>query len=264
MTRPMNAYLLFAAKAYRLRLQYRAAHLVNNIASAIFGFMYMAIWQAAAGGSPAADAYGGTTMVHWVAFNQVMLWASVFLTRGLGIPEAVRTGVIGVELLRPLDFHWLALSREMGNVVYSLLHRSLPLAIVFGLVAGVHVPQRPVTTVLLAGGVVLSIYIGLCLQYLIGISSIWTTQIRAANHLFFTLHTAFSGFLVPIDLLPRPFDTVARFLPFAPLHHDPARIYLEMAGVDALLGPVVWAAVLTVLCRGLTVLARRRLEVQGG
>lgn len=260
----MNAYLLSAVKAFRRHLQYRAAHMVNNAASAIFGFMYIAIWQAATGGHPAADAYGGATMAHWVAFNQVMLWACVFLTRGLGIPEAVRTGAIALELLRPLDFHLYVLSRELGSVGYNLLFRGLPLAVVFGIVVGVHTPSRAATYLWLLCAVALSIYIGLCLQYLIGISAVWTMQIRAANHLFFTLHTAFSGFLVPIDLLPRPFDTVARLLPFAALHYDPARIYLEMAGAEALAWPALWAAVLTLACRGLTIAARRRLEVQGG
>src|SRR5690606_22831188 len=86
----MNAYILSAAKAYRRHLQYRAAHVVNNVASAIFGFMYIAIWQAATGGTAATGDYEATNMARWVAFNQVMLWAAVFLTNGLGIPETVR------------------------------------------------------------------------------------------------------------------------------------------------------------------------------
>src|SRR5690606_7468536 len=122
----MNAYLLSASKAYRRHLQYRAAHMVNNVASAIFGFMYIAIWQAATSAHPAVDVYGGATMAHWVAFNQVMLWACVFVTRGLGIPEAVRSGAIGLELVRPLDFHLYSLSRELGTVGYNLLYRGLP------------------------------------------------------------------------------------------------------------------------------------------
>lgn len=260
----MNAYLVSAQKAFRRYHQYRVAHMVNNGASAIFGFIYIAIWYAATGGSTGPGPYEARAMTHWVAFNQVMLWAAVFLTRGLGIPEAVRTGTISIEMLRPLDYHLFVISRELGTVGYNLLYRSLPLAVVFGLAVGVHVPARLTTYPLFLAGVALAIYVGLCLQYLIGISSFWTLQTRSAHHLFYALHTAFSGFLVPIDLLPAPFDLVARFLPFAALHHDPARIYLELSGASALGWPAFWAATLTVVCRGLTRAARRRLEVQGG
>src|SRR5690606_31016169 len=129
-----------AVKAFRRHLQYRAAHMVNNAASAIFGFMYIAIWQAATGGHPAADAYGGATMAQWVAFNQAMLWACVFLTRGLGIPEAVRTGASALELPPPLYSHRCVPRRELGSVGYNLLFRGPPLAGVFGLVVGLHTP----------------------------------------------------------------------------------------------------------------------------
>ncbi len=260
----MNAYILSAAKAYRRHLQYRAAHVVNNVASAIFGFMYIAIWQAATGGTAATGDYEATNMARWVAFNQAMLWAAVFLTNGLGIPETVRSGSVGVDMLRPVDYHLFVMTRELGTIGYNILYRCLPLAVVFGLVVGVQVPEQLVTYPLLLAAIALAIYNGLCLRYLIGISSFWTVQIRFANHLYYTLHTAFSGFLVPIDLLPPPWDTVARLLPFAPLHHDPARLYLELSGAEALAWPAGWAVTLTVLCRVLTNGARRRLEVQGG
>jgi len=260
----MNAYLLSAKKVFRRNVQYRAAHMVNNVASAIFGFIYVAIWQGAAGSSAGVGEYDAATLARWVAFNQVMLWIAVFLPHGLGIPEAVRTGAISLEMLRPLDFHLFVISRELGTIWYNLWYRCLPLALVFGLVIGVHVPQRLSTYPLLLCAVVLSVYIGLCHHYLIGLSAFWTIQSRWAFQLLNALHVALSGFMVPIDLLPAPFDWIARVLPFAPIHHDPARIYLELSGAEALAWPLVWAGVLTLVCRGLTMKARRRLEVQGG
>lgn len=259
----MSAYVLLAKKAYRRHIQYRAAHMVNNVASAIFGFIYIAIWQAAASGE-GVNEYTATTMARWVAFTQAMLWVAVFTSIGLGIPEGVRTGAVSLEMLRPLDFHLLVISRELGTVWYNAWFRSLPLAVVFGLAVGVHVPQRPLTYFLLMCGVSLSIYIGMCQQYLVGISSFWTVEARWAWQLVNTCQFVLSGFMVPIDLLPAPFSHLARVLPFAPLLHDPARIYLELAGAEALAWPVFWALLLTFICRFLTTRARRRLEVQGG
>lgn len=259
----MSAYVLLGKKAFRRNLQYRAAHMVNNVASAIFGFIYIAIWQAAAAGE-GAGAYSAPIMAQWIAFNQVMLWVAVFLPFGLGIPEMVRTGAVSLEMLRPLDFHLLVISRELGTVWYNLWYRTAPLALVFALVIGVQAPQRLWTYPLLLCAMLLAVYIGLCQQYLVGLTSFWTVEARWAWQLLNTLQIVLSGFMVPIELLPAPFSQIARVLPFAPLHHDPTRIYLELAGAEALVWPVVWAVLLTIICRLLTGSARRRLEVQGG
>jgi len=194
----------------------------------------------------------------------VMLWLAVFLPHGLGIPEAVRTGAVSLEMLRPVDFHLLVISRELGTVGYNAWFRSLPLALVFAFAVGVHVPQRLTTYPLLVCAVLLSVYLGLCQQYLVGISSFWTVQARWAWQLVNTCQMVLSGFMVPIDLLPPPFSHLARVLPFAPLLNDPARIYLELSGAEALAWPAIWAVLLTLICRHLTAKARRRLEVQGG
>lgn len=259
----MSAYVLLGIKAYRRNLQYRAAHMVNNAASAIFGFIYMAIWQAAAAGESDGP-YSAAIMAQWVAFNQVMVWLAVFLPFGLGIPEMVRTGAVSLEMLRPLDFHLMVVLRELGTLCYNALFRSLPLALVFASVIGVRVPEKLATYPLLAVAVLLAAYIGLCQQYLVGISAFWTIQARWAWQLLNTFQIVLSGFMVPIELLPAPFSQLARALPFAPLHHDPTRIYLELAGAEALAWPVAWAILLTFVCRYLTAKARRKLEVQGG
>lgn len=260
----MNAYLLSAKKVFRRNLQYRAAHMVNNVASAIFGFIYIAIWQGAAGGSAGVGDYDATTLARWVAFNQVILWVAVFLPHGLGIPDAVRSGSVSLEMLRPLDYHLFVISRELGTVWYNACYRCLPLALVFALAIGWHVPQRLATYPLLLCAIALAVYIGICQQYLVGISAFWTIQARWAWQLTNACQIALSGFMVPIDLLPAPFDALARLLPFAPLHHDPARIYLELDGARALAWPLFWAVALTLICRSLTHKARRKLEVQGG
>src|SRR5690606_8073650 len=257
----VGAYLLLSKKAYRRSLQYPAAHMVKNAASVIFGLIYIAVWQAAARGSEVGP-YNAETLGWWVAFNQALLWVTVFLPYGLGIPEAVRTGAVSLEMLRPLDFHLHIIARELGTVWYNLWFRTLPLAIVFALVIGAHAPKNPATYPLLLCAVVLAVYIGLCQQYLVGIAAFWTVESRWAWQLTNTLQTVLSGFMVPIDLLPARFFRIARLLPFAPLLHDPASVYLEFAGAEALVWPLIWAVALTIVCRRLTACARRRLESQ--
>ena len=79
-------YFTLASKAYARNLQYRGAHMVHNIASAMFGFMYACIWIGL-GADYALGDYGTQGMVGYIAFTQVALWVSSFVTNGLGIPK---------------------------------------------------------------------------------------------------------------------------------------------------------------------------------
>ena len=259
----MRVFFLLAQKAFRRNLQYRASHVVTNIASAIFGFIYIAIWQAAAAGTGTAD-YSATVLPRYIAFNQAMLWITIFRQHGLGIPEAVATGAVSLEMMRPVDYHAMVVVRELGNVWYSFWFRTVPLAAVFALAVGMHVPQRPSTYALLPVAVGLAAYVGLCLHYVAGLSAFWTIQSRWSNQLLQAAHFGLSGFMVPVDLLPGALAPLAAALPFAALQYYPTRIYLELSGAEALVWPFVWSILLTLLCRAMTYAARRKLEVQGG
>ena len=120
------------------------------------------------------------------------------------------------------------------------------------------------TTLILLAAILLAVYIGLCLHYVVGIAAFWTIQSGWAYQFLHTAHTGLSGFMVPVELLPGILAPIAAASPFAALQYYPARIYLELSGAEALRVPLVWAALLTLVCRLLTHLARRKLEIQGG
>jgi len=259
----MRVFALLAQKAFRRNLQYRASHVVTNIASIIFGFIYVAIWQAATASGGTGD-YSAIHFAQYVAFNQSMLWITIFRQNGLGIPDAIRTGAISIEMMRPIDFHAMSVTRELGNVWYSFWFRTLPLAVVFSLAVGVHVPSRPETYALLFASIILAAYVGLCLHYITGLSGFWTIRSQWAIQFLHAAHFGLSGFMVPVDLLPGALAPIAAASPFAALQYYPARIYLELSGAEALLWPIFWSLALTVICRTMTHFARRKLEVQGG
>lgn len=259
----MRVFPLLAQKAFRRNLQYRASHVVTNAASLVFGFIYIAVWQAATARGGTGD-YSPVQFAWYVAFNQAMLWITIFFQNGLGIPEAVYTGAIALDMMRPVDYHGMMVARQFGNVWYSFWFRTVPLFAVFTLAIGAHVPQRPETYLLLAAAIVLAAYIGLCLHYVVGIAAFWTIQSRWAYQLLHTAHFGLSGFMVPVELLPGILAPIAAASPFAPLQYYPARIYLELSGAEALRMPILWAVLLTVICRVLTRLARKKLEIQGG
>lgn len=107
-----------ARKMYLSNLQYRSAHLVHNIASALFGLIYVSIWTGIAEGRSLGE-YGLNGIFSYVAFNQASLWVAAFLNNGLGMDQSVRTGQIALDLVRPVHLFYHLMSKEWGRSLIS-------------------------------------------------------------------------------------------------------------------------------------------------
>ncbi|MGV2686256.1 hypothetical protein GNF82_18310, partial [Clostridium perfringens] len=116
-------YFTLASKAYARNLQYRGAHMVHNIPSAMFGFMYACIWIGL-GADYALGDYGTQGIVGYIAFTQASLWVSSFVTNGLGIPHAVRTCHISLDLLRTVHLFCDLMDKEGGHIAYQFVYKS--------------------------------------------------------------------------------------------------------------------------------------------
>ncbi len=259
----LQKYAVFATKGFVQNLQYRASHLVNSVASAVFGLIYIHIWLAVTPPEGFGD-YTARTMVYYVAFNQTILWLTQFGVRvHLKVSEAVRSGNIGSELVRPVDYFGYRVSQEMGSQTYSLLFRGLPVGLILSFV-GYYFPARAVTWLWTFIALALAGYVFVVIQYMVGISAFWTQEIRTLTWVSLTLAYGMGGASMPLEVLPPLLEKVARLSPFACLAFYPARIYLELSDPDVIWFALFWAVSLTMLARYLTRLARRVLEVSGG
>lgn len=257
-------YGVLFQKSFLRQLQYRMSHMLNNLGSLIFGFIYVAIWQGTLGSSGEVTGYSSVDMARYITFTQAMLFITTFLVRGLSIQDGMRTGAVSLELMRPVSFMGLHGLQSLGFQVYNLLFRSLPIFLAMSwALEGFYFPSLThwphVFTMIL-----LAIWNGFLLQYLVGLSSFWTTDNRWAFVLNLTLIMTFSGNFVPIPLLPAPFDTIGLYLPFATLQYYPVLGYLGDGATLHMGLSVGWGLALTALAAYMTRKARQRMEIQGG
>jgi ABC-2 type transport system permease protein len=251
-------------KSYRRNLQYRLAHLVNNVASAVFGFIFISIWLGVLEGREAVSPYQAKTMTSYLTIVQCILSLTTFLTVGLGIQVGVRSGAVSVDLVRPVNYFLYVLSHELGRILYNVFHRSLPTGLIISAAVGFVFPHHPFTYVWAILSLLLAVYLGLALNYLVGISAFWTTEIRWAHYILLTLVMGLGGQAIPVDLLPGVLGMIAPYLPFAGVLYYPAMVYLEKAAPQAIAFQALWAVALTFACLWLTAKARRKMEIQGG
>lgn len=257
-------YVQVARTGYRRNVAYMWSHMLNNLASAVFGFMYIYLWQAVAPERAGSDPYTRSLMTGMMALAQVLAWVTTFLPGGLGIAGLVRTGAIATEMGRPVPFLWMVMARESGNLVYQFIYRSLPLAVLFALTTGMPAPASWTAALLAVPSVVLGAYVALCLFYTVGMSALWTTEVRWAHWANYSLSALLSGGWIPADVLPGWLGKVAPYLPWACEQYYPLRLYLGLSGAAGLLVQLAWAAALTLWCWWLTRAALRRVVVQGG
>ncbi len=256
-------FYTLASKAYARNLQYRGSHMIHNIASAMFGYMYACIWIGI-GESHSLGDYGTAGMVNYIAFSQATLWISGFVTMGLGIPQAVRTGQIALDLMRPVHLFTHMVSREYGQIGYQFVYKSIPIYALYFFVFSLQAPSDPARIALIFLALLSSSYLSLCINYLIGAAALWTTE---SNWLYWGNHALImllAGFFIPLEWLPEWLQRISWMSPYPFLMYVPTRIYLGFEDGWPLIGTLIWSVLLTVICLLVTALLRRKVEVQGG
>jgi ABC-2 type transport system permease protein len=248
--------------SFRRNLQYRGQHMINNVASAIFGFIYMAIWRSVAQAGTGEPGYTALSLVQYIMVNQCLMWLTTFDRYGILLAGRVRDGTIGSDLMRPVGFMALHMGQIYGGKLYNFFFRSLALAAIFALAVGMQPPAGSIPLVVAA--VIIATHIGSLMVYFVGLAGFWTVETGWLYILFQTMTILMGGPSVPLDFMPAAVAAVARALPFACLGYYPASIYMGLLGLEALLIMIAWATILTAAAVHITHRARRRAEVVGG
>jgi ABC-2 type transport system permease protein len=182
--------------------------------------------------------------------------------------EDVRTGAMAMRLLRPLHpFFAYAASHAAAIPFRSLI--ALPVAFALLASSGASaLSTDPVQLVVFVPSVLLAWLLTFAFLFAIGALAFFLTQTMAIANLYFGLFSLFSGYLMPLDLLPPWIATVAAWLPFRFMLSAPVELLTgrhSHAELPLLLGAqAAWAAI---TLTGSLVLWRagvRRFESVGG
>ena len=271
----IRPYLAAFRARFLLMLQYRAAALAGFATQCWWGAIRIMVFAAFYGSGAAAAPISLANAITYVWLGQALLAMLPWLADP-EIGQAVRTGGVGYDRLRPLDAYGYWYARTLG----WMLARALPRAILMLLAAGIVMPlvgleawswQPPsgVTAALLfVPAFVLMAALATAILMLANIIVAASLNERGVNAVLTPLVIVFSGSLLPLDFFPdaaRPFLHVQ---PFAGLVDIPFRIYFaDLEGAAALRGLALqagWTLALVALGRFAMERMMRRLEMQGG
>lgn len=192
------------------------------------------------------------------------------------VAQAVRTGAVAYDRLRPVNAYALWFARSAGWTAA----RALPRVALMLAFAGVALPiaglgewawQPPAG---LAAGlgfiasVLLALLLSTSLVMLLNIAAAAALNERGINTLAAPVVIVFSGNLLPLALLPDTWQAVLLVQPLAGVMDIPARIYFgQLGGAQMLCGlglQCLWIVLLVSVGHVAMGRTMRRLDVQGG
>jgi ABC-2 type transport system permease protein len=268
-------YLAAFNARFQLMLQYRTAALAGFATQCWWGAIHIMVFAAFYGANAAAAPISLTDAITYVWLGQALLALLPWLADP-EIGQAVRTGGVGYDRLRPLDAYGFWYARTLG----WMLARALPRAALMTLAAGIVLPlvgldawawQPPsgvAAALLFVPAFALMTMLGAAVVMLANIVVAASLNERGVNAVLTPLVIVLSGSLLPLDFFPDVLRPFLHVQPLAGLVDIPFRIYFaNLAGAAALQGLALqagWTLVLVGLGRLAMERVMRRLEMQGG
>jgi ABC-2 type transport system permease protein len=267
-------YLAAFRARFQLMLQYRTAALAGFATQCWWGGIKIMVLAAFYAANEAAAPISLRDAVTYVWLGQALLALLPWLADP-EVSQAVRTGGVGYDRLRPLDAYGYWYARTLG----WMLARALPRALLMMLAAGIVLPlaglgawawQPPaglVAALLFVISFALMVALATAILMLANIVVATSLNERGVNAVLAPMVIVFSGQLLPLNFFPESVQAMLHLQPFAGLVDIPFRIYFaDLAGavaVQSLALQAAWTVVLIGLGRVAMERVMRRLEMQG-
>ena len=274
----LRPYAAAFVSRFMQMLQYRTAALAGFATQCWWGGIKVMVFAAFYSGSAVAGAASPMSLAQAISYTWLAQGLLVLLP-WLGDPEvaqAVRTGAVAYDRLRPVDAYALWFARSAGWIAARLLPR-VALMAAFAAVAlplaglGEWAWQLPASAV---AGMVFLLSVGLALLLstamvmLLNVAATAALNERGISAVATPVVIVFSGNLLPLALLPDAWQIALLVQPLAGLFDIPARLYFgQLSGWHAMGGlglQCFWIAVLVAFGRLAMGRTMRSLQVQGG
>ncbi|MFE9246899.1 ABC transporter permease [Nocardiopsis sp. NPDC006938] len=266
----MRVHCAVYARGLRRYSTYRAATAAGVLTNAVFGAINAMVLLALFEARPEINGYDATDAVTQVFVAQALLAPLAIMGPALDLSERIRTGAVGVDLLRPVPLLGWYLAQDLGRSTYDLVFRGVPTFVFGALLFTLALPGDPLRWLLTLGSFGLAVVVSFALRYLYSVAGFWLMDTRGVWAVMGPAGPVLAGALLPLTLFPTPVADVLRLLPWAAMVQIPAEVFL---GKDTLPGGSVlgglalqaaWAAALLALAAWLTGRATHRVVVQGG
>lgn len=219
------------------------------------------LWRAAAeanGGEVVG--YSATALVWYIASTEA---TTIAMPQRLieDVGDDIGAGDVVVEMLRPTSVLLSRVAAEFGR----LLPR-LALCAALGIAFCWTVGGAPVDgwgLLLAAPSLVLAVMVNLLAQFAFAGAAFWILDAKSTWFLYQKLVFVTGGMLLPLEVLPRSVEIVARILPFSSMAYAPGRLAAGNIEPELLAIQIAWIAVFAVVATRVFARGERHLTEVG-
>ena len=182
--------------------------------------------------------------------------------------EEIRLGTMAMRLLRPIHPFITYTASHLAALPFRSAV-ALPIVIILLATSGSNaLTHDPLQLAMLVPSIGMAWLITFSILFAIGSLAFFMTQTMALSTLYFGAFSLFSGYLLPLDLLPGPVARVAAWLPFRFTLSVPVEILTKTLDRDdvwqLLGGQAAWTVGLTAVAIRVWNAGVRRFEAVGG
>jgi len=263
----MRLFVEVVKRSFRRYLTYRAAAFAGLLTNFIFGLLRVAVLLALYGDRQEVAGISVPGIITYAALTQAVI-AYLSLFGWYELTDSVHSGEVAADLLKPMHYLGFWLAQDLGRAAVNLLLRGLTIMIAYSLIFDLAHPTSLIQWGALCLSVVLSWLVSFAWRFLINLPAFWTPDARGIGRFGFVMAWFFSGFLMPLRLLPDWTVRLAYWTPFPHMINTVVEVYLGvLEGPEllyALLVQAIWALGLLLLAQMILRVAVRRLVILGG
>lgn len=263
------------------RMTYRADFLFSTFLRFIPILTTILLWQAiyasarpdsvTASGQKRLEVFTYDEMIAYLLLVNISRMFSSMPGLAGGIARDIREGTIKKYLLQPLDMIGYLISYRVAHKVSYIIASAIPYAVLFFFCRHYfhgHVPTEPSVWLGFLASLILAFVVGFFFETTVGMVGFWFLEVTSLLYIVMTVNFFISGHMLPLDLLPWPWASILKLLPFQYLAYFPAVVFLgKVRGAELAYGlalQVAWAIVFIALARWLYRRGLRRYSAYGG
>jgi viologen exporter family transport system permease protein len=253
------------------RMAYRGDFLLGTILRFLPMVTTILLWRSvyAGSGQTSLAGFDYSEMIAYLLLTHISRMFSSMPNLAGGIARDIREGTLKRYMIQPVDLIGYLISYRVAHKVAYIVTSALPYGLLFFLCRG-YFERFPDATTFVAYlvSLVLAFLVGFFFEVCVGMVGFWFLEVTSLLYIVMTLNFFISGQMLPLNLLPEPWYTILRWLPFQYMAYFPAVVFLgKIQGPDlvwGLLGEAAWAVGFMILARYLYRLGLRRYGAYGG
>ncbi|MFQ5343847.1 MAG: ABC transporter permease [Anaerolineae bacterium] len=263
----MRLFWELSKLSFQRQLTYRAAAMAGLATNFFFGMLRAAVLVALYG---ARQEVAGISLAGAVTYTGLSQATIGFLSMfsWYEVMNSVYTGDIASDLLKPLNYFTFWLAQDLGRAGAALLMRGFTIMAAYAVVFGITTPESGVQWLAVGVAVALSWLVSFSWRFLVNLAAFWTPNALGVGRFFFILSWFLSGFLMPLRYFPQWFVRLCYLTPFPHTVNTVVEVYLGVLSgpelIQALLGQLLWVAMLVVAGQVVLRAGVRRLVILGG